>query len=314
MAAPFIPIVYALAGVYVRAKTKEMAKRLTAAGFRKTSEGVVKSKANIIDATKDNIIRLITRGIAKAKTSNPNKPVTLSGRNKPRTKIIRRGDDKPPEAQTSIPKTNRTVNVKFDKSQKLSRFQNAGKPSTTTSPGTTTPFTRIKTGKRTSPVAPTAVSAAGERPTIDSKPLPKGPKVSSSSPKQPGYSRTGPKADKLPRTKPTGESKVAKSGVLMLMSSGPSGLGSGKDAMLEVAREAGFKNVDTAPPINTLQRVIKPKTKPATVKKQLSAFGSAFKKARANKEYSFTFKDKKYTTRYKEETVAEHKKKFQKKK
>lgn len=307
MAAPFIPIVYALAGVYVRAKTKEMAKRLTAAGFRKASEGVVKSKANIIDATKDNIIRLITRGIAKAKTSNPNKPVTLSGRNKPRTKIIRRGDDKPPEAQTSIPKTNRTVNAKFDKSQKLSRFQNAGKPSTTTSPGTTTPFTRIKTGTRTSPVGPTAVSAAGERPTIDSKPLPKGPKVSSRSSKQPGYPRTGPKTDKLPRSKPTGESKVTRSVK-------PSGLGSGKGAMLEIAREAGFKNVDIAPPPSTLEKVIKPKARPTAVKKELSAFGKAFKKARADREYSFTFKDKKYTTRYKEETVAEHKKKFPEKK
>ena len=44
----------------------------------------------------------------------------------------------------------------------------------------------------------------------------------------------------------------------------------------------------------------------------IEAFGKAFKKARADKEYSFTFKDKKYTTRYKEETVAEHKKKFKK--
>ena len=35
---------------------------------------------------------------------------------------------------------------------------------------------------------------------------------------------------------------------------------------------------------------------------------------RASKKYSFTFNDKEYTTRYKEETVVEHKKKFQKKK
>ena len=78
------------------------------------------------------------------------------------------------------------------------------------------------------------------------------------------------------------------------------------------ALEAGFTNVDKAPPKAILEKVIKPKAKPATVKKELSAFGKAFKKARADKEYSFTFKDKKYTTRYKEETVAEHKKKFKK--
>ena len=304
------PVVLVLGNMVVQVTSALIRKQLMKLGFKAAKN--YKKYSNVTKVTRDNAANVLNKA---QKLSDELRPASRDLAKKPKVKIIRRKpDEKPPEAQTSIPRTNRTVNAKFDRSQKLSRFQNAGKPSTTTSPGTTTPFTRIKTGKRTSPVAPTAVSAAGERPTIDSKPLPKGPKVSSSSPKQPGYPRTGPKADKLPRNKSAGESKVTRSGVLMLMSSGPSGLGSGKDAMLEVAREAGFKNVDTAPPINTLQKVIKPKTKPATVKKQLSAFGSAFKKARANKEYSFTFKDKKYTTRYKEETVAEHKKKFQKKK
>lgn len=302
------PVVLVLGNMVVQVTSALIRKQLMKLGFKAAKN--YKKYSNVTKVTRDNAANVLNKA---QKLSDELRPSGRDLAKKP--KIIRRKpDEKPPQAQTSIPKTNRTVNAKFDKSQKLSRFQNAGKPSTKTPPGTTTPFTRIKTGKRTSPVAPTAVSAAGERPTIDSKPLPKGPKVSSSSPKQPGYPRTGPKADKLPRSKPAGESKVTRSGVLMLMSSGPSGLGSGKDAMLEVAREAGFKNVDTAPPINTLQKVINPKAKSAAVKKQLSAFGSAFKKARANKEYSFTFKDKKYTTRYKEETVAEHKKKFQKKK
>ena len=295
------PVVLVLGNMVVQVTSALIRKQLMKLGFKAAKN--YKKYSNVTKVTRDNAANVLNKA---QKLSDELRPSGRDLAKKP--KIIRRKpDEKPPESQTSIPKTNRTVNAKFDRSQKLSKFQNAGKPSTTTSPGTTTPFTRIKTGKRTSPVAPTAVSAAGERPTIDSKPLPKGPKVSSSSPKQPGYPRTGPKADKLPRSKPTGESKVTRS-------DRPSGLGSGKDAMLEIAREAGFRNVDTTPPINTLQKVIKPKAKPATVKKQLSAFGSAFKKARANKEYSFTFKDKKYTTRYKEETVAEHKKKFQKKK
>jgi len=295
------PVVLVLGNMVVQVTSALIRKQLMKLGFKAAKN--YKKYSNVTKVTRDNAANVLNKA---QKLSDELRPSGRDLAKKP--KIIRRKpDEKPPQAQTSIPKTNRTVNAKFDKSQKLSRFQNAGKPSTTTSPGTTTPFTRIKTGKRTSPVAPTAVSAAGERPTIDSKPLPKGPKVSSGSPKQPGYPRTGPKADKLPRNKPTGESKVTRS-------ARPSGLGSGKDAMLEVAREAGFKNVDKAPPPNTLEKVVKPKAKPAVVKKQLSAFGSAFKKARANKEYSFTFKDKKYTTRYKEETVAEHKKKFQKKK
>ena len=302
------PVVLVLGNMAVQVTSALIRKQLMKLGFKAAKN--YKKYSNVTKVTRDNAANVLNKA---QKLSDELRPSGRDLAKKP--KIIRRKpDEKPPEAQTSIPKTNRTVNAKFDKSQKLSRFQNAGKPSTSTSPGTTTPFTRIKTGKRTSPAGPTAVSAAGEKPTIDSKPLPKGPKVSSSSPKQPGYPRTGPKADKPLRNKPTGESKVTRSGVLMLMASEPSGLGSGKSAMLEVAREAGFKNVDTAPPINTLKRVVRPKARPAAVKRELSAFGKVFKKARADKEYSFTFKDKKYTTRYKEETVAEHKKKFQKKK
>jgi hypothetical protein len=302
------PVVLVLGNMAVQVTSALIRKQLMKLGFKAAKN--YKKYSNVTKVTRDNAANVLNKA---QKLSDELRPSSRDLAKKP--KIIRRKpDEKPPQAQTSVPKTNRTVNAKFDKSQKLSRFQNAGKPSTTTSPGTTTPFTRIKTGKRTSPVAPTAVSAAGERPTIDSKPLPKGPKVSSSSPKQPGYPRTGPKADKPLKNKPTGESKATRSGVLMLMASEPSGLGSGKSAMLEIAREAGFRNIDKAPPPNALKKVVRPKAKPAVVKKQLSAFGSAFKKARADKEYSFTFKDKKYTTRYKEETVAEHKKKFQKKK
>lgn len=297
------PVVLVLGNMVVQVTSALIRKQLMKLGFRTAKN--YKQYSNIKKVTKDNAANVLNKA---QKLSDELRPSSRDLAKKPKPKIIRRKpDEKPPEAQTSVPRTNRTVNAKFDKSQKLSRFQNAGKPSTSTSPGTTTPFTRIKTGKRTSPTMPTAVSAAGERPTIDSKPLPKGPKVSSSSPKQPGYPRTGPKADSLPKNKSAGESKVTRS-------DRPSGLGSGKGAMLEIAREAGFRNVDTAPPTNTLERVVKPKTKPATAKRQLSAFGKAFKKARADKEYSFTFKDKKYTTRYKEETIAEHKKKFQKKK
>ena len=295
------PVVLVLGNMAVQVTSALIRKQLMKLGFKAAKN--YKKYSNVTKVTRDNAANVLNKA---QKLSDELRPSSRDLAKKP--KIIRRKpDEKPPEAQTSIPKTNRTVNAKFDKSQKLSRFQNAGKPSTTTSPGTTTPFTRIKTGKRTSPVAPTAVSAAGERPTIDSKPLPKGPKVSSSSPKQPGYPRTGPKADNPLKNKPTGESRVTRS-------ARPLALDDGKGAMLEIAREAGFKNVDTAPPINTLEKIVKPKARPATVKRELSAFGKAFKKARADREYSFTFKDKKYTTRYKEETVAEHKKKFQKKK
>jgi hypothetical protein len=66
--------------------------------------------------------------------------------------------------------------------------------------------------------------------------------------------------------------------------------------------------------VNKLKSSLRPKARPETKKKALSAFGSAFSNARKAKKYSFKFKGKEYTTRLKEETVAEHKKKFLKKK
>ena len=66
--------------------------------------------------------------------------------------------------------------------------------------------------------------------------------------------------------------------------------------------------------VNKLMSSLRPRARPETKKKTLSAFGSAFSKARKAKKYSFKFKGKEYTTRFKEETVAEHKKKFLKKK
>lgn len=66
--------------------------------------------------------------------------------------------------------------------------------------------------------------------------------------------------------------------------------------------------------INKLKSSLRPKARPEIKKKTLSAFGSAFANARKAKKYSFKFRGKEYTTRFKEETVAEHKKKFLKKK
>jgi len=49
---------------------------------------------------------------------------------------------------------------------------------------------------------------------------------------------------------------------------------------------------------------------PATGPSKDEAFGKAFKRNRSNRQATFTYKDKLYTTRIKEETIADHKKKF----
>ena len=104
------------------------------------------------------------------------------------------------------------------------------------------------------------------------------------------------------------------------------------DSLIRIVNSAIGKK--TAPPANVVRLVVKEvskkdkyktettpaekealrKMEAAAVKKQLSAFGKKFKSERAKGEYSFPFKGKEYTTRYKEESVAEHKKKFPKKK
>ena len=77
----------------------------------------------------------------------------------------------------------------------------------------------------------------------------------------------------------------------------------------EVPKKDKYKNQTTPAEKEALRKM-----EAAAVKKQLSAFGKKFKSERAKGEYSFPFKGKEYTTRYKEESVAEHKKKFPKKK
>lgn len=54
----------------------------------------------------------------------------------------------------------------------------------------------------------------------------------------------------------------------------------------------------------------RPKLRPATGPVTNESFRDAFRRNRRNKNATFTWKGKKYSTRYKEETVAEHKKKF----
>jgi len=60
----------------------------------------------------------------------------------------------------------------------------------------------------------------------------------------------------------------------------------------------------------------KPKLRPKDLKKPAAgpvsdeSFGAAFKRNRKANKATFTFKDKLYTTRIKEESIAEHKKKF----
>lgn len=57
-------------------------------------------------------------------------------------------------------------------------------------------------------------------------------------------------------------------------------------------------------------RTAPPRTAPASGPATNESFGKAFKRNRKAGNATFMWKDKKYTTRYKEETITQHKKKF----
>ena len=267
MAAPIIAgAVYTLAGVFVRASTKAMARRLSNAKFRLATSGQASSKANIITANKDNIISLITRGLKGARTTTKDKITKSPTGGKPRTAQ---------EVRDALKR-------------------NAEKP-------------KPKSGKGA--VLGTAVTLAATPTRLGDSTV----KTRREDIRE-AEKREVKKANELAKktTATAGDLKTRK----------------GKTAkeIREIAEKA-LRSVDVEDAallrmeqkyvpkdVNKLMSSLRPKARPETKKKTLSAFGSAFSNARKAKKYSFKFKGKEYTTRLKEETVAEHKKKFLKKK
>jgi hypothetical protein len=65
-----------------------------------------------------------------------------------------------------------------------------------------------------------------------------------------------------------------------------------------------------APTKSAPKKSPRPKQRPAAGPVTNESFGKAFARNRKSGKATFTWKDKKYTTRYKEESIADHKKKF----
>ena len=77
--------------------------------------------------------------------------------------------------------------------------------------------------------------------------------------------------------------------------------------------EANKKAAETkknAPTKTAPKKSPRPKKRPAAGPVTNESFGKAFARNRKSGNATFTWKDKKYTTRYKEESIAQHKKKF----
>ena len=306
--------IYTLGGVIVKAGTKALAQRLINGGFRKASSGVASSAANIINATSKNIPTLITRGIKGARTSTKG-PITQGVKVKPKPKTQA-------EVKEALKRNENKVSSKKFGDKKLSDLGRVGpKPATTKlSPGSSS---RTVITKKPKPSA--------------AKPIPK-PKSKTGAVLSTaiGIGLTPSKtADGTVKTRAKDRKDFEKKEVKKANQDSKivgEQIANKADSVTKIVNSVIEKK--TAPPANVVRLVVqevskkdkyKTETTPAekealrkmeaaAVKKQLSTFGKAFKSARAAKKYSFKYKGKEITTRYKEESVAEHKKKFPKKK
>src|SRR6056300_493384 len=104
------PVVLVLGNMAVQVTSALIRKQLMKLGFKAAKN--YKKYSNVTKVTRDNAANVLNKA---QKLSDELRPSGRDLAKKP--KIIRRKpDEKPPEVQTSIPKTNRTVNAKFDKS------------------------------------------------------------------------------------------------------------------------------------------------------------------------------------------------------
>lgn len=76
------------------------------------------------------------------------------------------------------------------------------------------------------------------------------------------------------------------------------------------ANKKAAETKKNAPTKTAPKKSPRPKQRPAAGPVTNESFGKAFARNRKSGNATFTWKDKKYTTRYKEESITEHKKKF----
>jgi hypothetical protein len=276
----------------VRAMTATVAKKLAQAGAKKATEAIAKKNTkNFFNLEKIKYIstdKALSEFLKRAEIFKPKPKPTISLKVKPSPKPVAK------------PKVNKTIKKTTTKPK-----------STTTKPTTTTPKKVTTTQKTTSSSKPTVNTTTTKPTTPKPKPKPKSTtktvKKPSNAPKNAiivaGIGGAGYFLDKLVnKDKPVKVDKTTdrpKRESTPITSEGPPQRQSKKNDKL--------KNLRTTPKDEDaiLSKIAAPKPK-----SNISKFGRAFKNARKQRRYSFNFNGKEITTRFKEETVAEHKKKF----
>ena len=329
---------YVLGNIVVRAIIKTQGKKLIAAGARKVSENAAKQIAKkrtggvIKNATSGNVAGLIrnartvkTRGgkVSDPKPTGSRTVKTREGKvsepkpTKSRTVKTRKGkvtDPKPTKSRTVKTREGKVSDPKPTKSRTVKT--RSGKVTDPKPMSSRTVKTRK--GKVTDP-KPTKSRTVKTRSGKVSDPKP----MSSRTVKTRGGKKAPVKPTKTgSKTSKTSTSKGKQSNLPLIV-----GLGSGVAGAIMAlgdkkpyAITEGSRTVKTregkGSTVDKSKSSPKPKLRPKDLKKPAAgpvsdeSFGAAFKRNRKANKATFTFKDKLYTTRIKEESIAEHKKKF----
>ena len=275
---------YVLGNIVVRAIMKTQGKKLITAGFRKVSESAAKKIAN---ARTGGVIKNATSGNVAGLIKNARTVKTRGG------KV---SDPKPMSSRTVKTRKGKVTDPKPTKSRTV----------------------KTREGKVTDP-KPTDLRTVKTRGGKVSDPKP----MSSRTVKTRGGKKAPVKPTKTgSKTSKTSTSKGKQSNLPLIV-----GLGSGVAGAIMAlgdkkpyAITEGSRTVKTregkGSTVDKSKSSPKPKLRPKDLKKPAAgpvsdeSFGAAFKRNRKANKATFTFKDKLYTTRIKEESIAEHKKKF----
>ena len=341
-----LPVIYVLGGIGLRFVSKRLLQRAIAMGAKKAPKGF---KGKVVAGTPkqlSNLRTVRTRGgkgrmpssssntsNIKGKRANPAaRPSTNSKTSdskgaaakptKPLSKNSKTSDSKGAGAKPTKPlsKNSKTSTRKGSQAKptkppsktsktstsKGSKANAAPKPSTTSK-------TSTNKGANAKPVKPLAKnSKTSNNKTSKANPAPKPSSTSkTSNSKGKGAKPTKPGS----KTSKTSTSKGRQSNLPLII-----GLGSGvAGTIMALGGKKKVKKGDVEVKPSPRARVSKTEIekgkginlkKPAAGPTKDESFGAAFKRNRKAKKATFTFKDKLYTTRLKEESIAEHKKKF----
>ena len=191
----------------------------------------------------------------------------------------------------------------------------APRPPATTKPGSKprVPSTNTKPKPSTSVAKPKA-SRSGSGSSGPSRPM-KDITPNRNAPGRPSGSRivgVNPKAMRSPNTK-LGALDMSTPEVLVPPSDDKKPTKKPLKKTTKKQSDANKKAAETkknAPTNAAPKKSLRPKQRPAAGPVTNESFGKAFARNRKSGNATFTWKDKKYTTRYKEESIAQHKKKF----